>query len=126
VVSPWRDEQGKGKLGCLFSLALVALLIYVGKDFGAVYFRYYQINDEVKTQVSFAPALTDAAIRDRLVLKSDSLDIPIGPKDWQIKRTRSPSEISISGTYTDSVVVNLPGYHKVFYFHFNPAAQAPL
>jgi hypothetical protein len=126
VVSPWRDEQGKGKLGCLFSLGLVALLIYVGKDFGAVYFRYYQIKDEVKTQVGFAPALTDAAIRDRLVLKSDSLDIPIGPKDWQITRTRSPSEISISGTYTDSVVVNLPGYHKIFFFHFSPGARAPL
>ena len=124
MVGPWRDEQGKGKLGCLFSLGVIALLIYVGKDFGTVYFRYYQINDEVKTQAGFAPALTDAAIRDRLVLKSDSLNIPIGPKQWQIMRTRS--EISISGAYTDSVVVNLPGYHKAFVFHFNPGAQAPL
>ena len=126
MVTPWRDESGKGKLGCLFVVAVVVLLIYVGKDFGAIYFRYYQINDEVKTQASFAPGLTDAAIRDRLVLKSDSLGIPVGPKEWQITRTRSPSEISISTTYRDSVVVNLPGYHKVFIFHFTPSARAPL
>ena len=119
-------ESGKGKLGCLFVIAVVVLAIYVGKDFGAVYFRYYQLNDEVKSQASFAPGLTDQAIRDRLVSKADSLDIPLGPKQWQIQRTRSPSEITISGTYTDSVVVSLPGFHRVYYFHLNPSARAPL
>lgn len=126
MVTPKRDEAGKGRLGCLFVLMVVILLGYVGKDFAAVYFRYYQIQDEVKTQAGFAPALTDAAIRDRLVLKSDSLDIVIGPKQWQIKRTKSPSEITIEATYTDSVVVSLPGYHKVFRFHFTPSARSPL
>ncbi len=126
MVTPWRDESGKGRLGCLFLVMLVVFLIYVGKDFGAVYFRYFEINDEVKTQAEFAPALTDAAIRDRLVARSDELDIPIGPKQWVITRTRSPSEISISATYTDSVVVDLPGFHRVYYFHLTPSARAPL
>jgi hypothetical protein len=126
MVTPWRDEGGKARLGCLISLMLVAFVIYIGKDFGGVYFRYYQINDEVKTQASFAPALTDAAIRDRLVLRADSLNIPLGPKQWTIKRTKSPSEISISATYDDSVVIDLPGYHKVFHFRFTPSARAPL
>lgn len=126
MVTPRRDESGKGKLGCLFVVAVVALGIYIGKNFGAVYFRYYQLNDEVKSQASFAPGLTDQAIRDRLVLKADSLGIPLGPKEWQIERTRSPSEISISATYTDSVVVNLPGFRRVYYFHLNPGARAPL
>ena len=126
MVRPGRDESGKGRLGCLFVILLVVLAVYVGKDFGAVYFRYYQLNDEVKSQASFAPGLTDQAIRDRLVSKADSLNIPLGPKQWQIKRTRSPSEISISAEYTDSVVVNLPGIHKVYYFHLTPGARAPL
>jgi hypothetical protein len=126
VVTPWRGESGKGKLGCLFVIAVVVLAIYVGKDFGAVYFRYYQLNDEVKSQASFAPGLTDQAIRDRLVLKADSLDIPLGPKQWQISRTRSPSEISISATYTDSVIVDLPGFRRIYYFHLSPSARAPL
>ena len=122
----WRDERGKGKLGCLFMVLVVALLIYIGKDFGALYFRYYQLADEVKAQASFAPGLSDQAIRDRLVLKSDSLDIPIGPREWQIQRTREPNEISISATYRDSVVVNLPGFRKVFFFNLTPSAKAPL
>ncbi len=126
MVTPWRDERGKGRLGCLFSILVVVFLVYVGKDFAAVYFRYYQINDEVKTQVGFAPALTDQAIRDRLVQRSDLLSILIGPKQWQITRSRQPSEIRISASYVDSVVVDLPGYHRVFKFHFIPHASAPL
>jgi hypothetical protein len=126
VVSHLREESGKGRLGCLFTIMLVALLVYVGKDFAAVYFRYYQIDDEVKTQAGFAPALTDAAIRDRLVQRADSLDIVIGPKQWRIQRLKMPSEIVIEGTYADSVVVDLPLYHRVFHFHFTPGAHAPL
>jgi len=113
-------------MGCLFAVLLVVVVAYLAKDFGTVYFRYYQLNDEVKSQASFAPGLTDQAIRDRLVSLSDSLNIPLGPRDWQIKRTRSPSEISISATYTDSAVVIFPGIRKVYYFHLNPGARAPL
>ncbi len=126
MVRPRSDERGKGRLGCLFAVLIVAFLAYIGKDFAGVYFRYYQINDEAKTQAGFAPALSDAAIRDRLVLRADSLGLVIGPKQWEIKRTRGPAEITISATYTDSVIVNLPGYYKVFRFQFTPTAKAPL
>ena len=126
MVTPRRVESGKGKLGCLFGILLVVAVIYLAKDFGAVYWRYYQLVDVVKSQASFAPGLTDQAIRDRLVLECDTLNIPLGPKEWQIERTRSPSEISISATYTDSVVIDLPAYHRVFYFHFTPSARAGL
>ena len=126
MVTAWRDERGKIRFGCLVMIALVVVVIYLAKDFGAVYFRYYEMNDEVSSQASFAPGLTDQAIRDRLVSKADSLGIPLGPKDWQIKRTRSPSEITISGTYTDSVVIDLPGFHKVYYFKLTPSAKSEL
>lgn len=126
MVTGRRGESGKGRIGCLFGILLVVLVVYAVKDFGAVYWRYYQLQDEVRSQASFAPGLTDQAIRDRLVLECDTLDIPLGPKQWQIKRTRSPSEITISATYTDSVVIDLPAYHKVFYFHFTPHASAGL
>lgn len=126
MVTPVRDESGKGRIGCLFAILLVVLIVYGVKDFGGVYWRYYQLVDVVKSQASFAPGLTDAAIRDRLVLECDTLNIPLGPKQWQIERTRSPSEISISAEYTDSVVVDVPGFHKVYYFHLTPSARAPL
>ena len=126
MVTSWRDERGKIRLGCLFMIVVVVVAIYVAKDFGFVFWRYYQLQDQVRAQASFAPGLTDQAIRDRLVLECDTLGIPLGPKDWSISRTRSPGEISISATYRDSVIVTLPGYRRVFYFDFHPGAHAGL
>jgi hypothetical protein len=124
VVTRWRDERGKGRIGCLVVVLLLALVVYAVKDFGAVYWRYYQIQDTVKSQASFAPGLTDQAIRDRLVAECDTLGIPLGPKQWQIKRTKG--EITISATYADSVIVDLPGWRRVFHFRFTPHAGADL
>ena len=124
MVTPWRDESGKGRFGCLVAILLVAVVIYAVKDFGTVYWRYYQLQDEVKSQASFAPGLTDQAIRDRLVSLCDTLGIPLGPKEWQVARTKS--EITISATYDDSVVINVPGYHRVVHIQFTPHAETGL
>jgi hypothetical protein len=115
------------KLGCLFVLAVLALAVYVGKDVGMVYWRAYQMQDEVKTQASFAPALTDKVILERLVAQADSLNVPLGTGDWYIKRTtRAPKEITISAAYDDSVVFKLLSWRKVLRFHFTPHAKADL
>ncbi len=124
MVTPRRGESGKARVGCLVGILLVVLVIYLVKDFGTVFWRYYQIQDEVKAQASFAPGLTDQAIRDRLVAQCDTLGIPLGMKQWQVKRTGGA--ITISATYADSVVVTLPGYRKVFHFQFRPHAEAGL
>jgi hypothetical protein len=113
-------ESGKIKLGCLFTLAIMAAIVYFGFDFAQVQMRFYRIQDEVKTRATFAPVFDDATIRRGLVAKSDSLGLPLGPRDWTVKRTYEPREITISATYTDSVVIELPGVFKVFYFTFNP------
>ena len=126
MVTGRSDESGKGKLGCLFGILLLVLVIYAVKDFGAVYWRYYQLSDAVKSQASFAPGLSDQTIRNRLVLECDTLNIPLGPKQWVIRRTQRPAEISISARYTDSVVIDLPAFHRVFRFHFRPSARAGL
>jgi hypothetical protein len=115
-------EAGKVKLGCLFTLLVVAAAFYFGIDFLHVRLRFYQIQDAVQTQANFAPALDDITIRNRLVARSDSLGIPLGPLDWTIKRTYSPRQIDIHATYYDSVVIEVPGFRKVFYFAFNPHA----
>ena len=117
-------ESGKVRLGCLAAILAVAVIIYLAKDFGAVYWRYYQLEDEVKSQASFAPGLTDQAIRDRLVSLCDTLGIPLGPKEWQVKRTKG--EITISATYGDSVVIDVPGYHRVVHIQLTPHAETGL
>jgi hypothetical protein len=126
VVTRWQDEAGKAKLGCLVVLALLVGAFLVGKDFGAVYLRYYQMQDEVKSEGAFAPGLSDKVILDRLVARADTLGIPLGPSDWYVHRTQHPAEITIRGEYDDSVVVQLFGYRRVFRLHFVPGIQSPL
>jgi hypothetical protein len=115
------------RAGCLFSLLLVVSVTYVGIKFLEVYVRFYRMQDEVKTQASFAPSLTDDVIRRRLVARSDSLGLPLGPKQWNIRRSYAPPrEIRIEAQYEDSVVISLPGYAKVFRFSFTPSARVGL
>jgi hypothetical protein len=116
------SEAGKVKLGCLFTLVILAAGLYYGFDFFHMRLRYYQIQDYVKTQADFAPALDDITIRRRLIAKSDSLGLPLGDRDWSIKRSYSPRQISIKAEYVDSVVIDFPGIRKVFYFTFTPQA----
>lgn len=126
MVSRWRTEAGKARLGCLFSLFILASGFYFGVRFFEVYLRYYKIQDQVKTQATFAPSLSNDVIRRRLVTSSDSLNLPLGPKDWDIRRTSNPPEIFIHAEYDDSVMIELPGFTKVFRFHFSPDAHVPL
>jgi hypothetical protein len=118
-------EAGKAKLGCLLTLLIVVALVYYGIDFGRVQFRYYQIQDQVKQKAAYASVIDDATIRRQLAATADSLGLPLGTRDFVIRRLYSPKQITISATYVDSVVIELPGVHKVFFFTFKPQASNP-
>ena len=126
MVTHARNQPGKSHLGCLFTICLLAAAGYVGKNFGEVYFRFYRINDYVKEQADFAPALTDDVIRRRLVEFSDSLGLNLGPRDWVVRRTWSPREITIDAQYEDSIVIQALGMRKVWKKVLKPSARAPL
>ncbi len=117
-------ERGVGKAGCLIPLVLAAGAAFVLRGAPGVYWRYYQLQDEVKSQASFGPGLTDQAIRERLVATADTLGIPLGPKEWDIQRAHG--ELAISAAYEDSVVVDVLVWRRVFHIHFTPHATAGL
>jgi len=117
-------EAGKMRLGCLLTLLILAAGIYFGFQYGEMQLRWYQIMDAVREQASFASALDDVTIRGRLMQANDRLGLPYTSRDWTIKRTRDQEgrKISIEAPpYRDSVVVNLPGVRKVWYFTFTPS-----
>ena len=126
MVMPLRNRTGKSHLGCLFTLCLLAVVIFAGKNVAEVYFRYYRLNDYVKEQADFAPALGDDVILHRLIAFSDSLGLTLGARDWVVRRTWSPKEITISAQYQDSIVIALLGMRKVWKVRFQPNAHAPL
>jgi hypothetical protein len=115
------------RLGCLVSLLIVGLGGYFGIEFFRVRFRFYQMQDEVKAQANLAPAIDDATIRQRLVHKADQLGLPLGPRAWTIRRSRDPARnirmITIQAEYQDSVVIDLPGFRKVWMFTFRPGVE---
>ena len=127
MVAPPSREAGKGKVGCVIVLALLVLAVWVGKSVGAVYWRYYQMQDEVKSEAAFAPSLTDKTILERLVAQADTLGLPLGPDAWTITRTtRAPKQITITASYDDSVAFQVLKWRRVFYFHLHPHARADL
>jgi len=123
VVARWhRGEAGKVRAGCVVTMLVLAIGAYVGIKYFEVQFRYYRIQDEVKTQVAFAPVLNDDVIRRRLVARSDTLGLPLGPKRWTIRRSNDPRQITIAAQYEDSLVIRVPGWRRVWRFTFRPGA----
>lgn len=119
-------RAGKARLGCLFTLVVLAAALYVGFNAGEVYFRYYRLQDFVNGQAALAPVLTDDVILSRLVGFSDTLGVDLGTRDWHVSRGWSPREIRIEAEYRDSIVIELAHLRKVFYVDFKPSAKAPL
>ena len=120
------SESGKIKLGGLLTLLVVVAVTYYGIDYIQVRLKAYQMQDEVTEQATFGSVVDDNTIRRRLVERATQLDIPLGPRQWSIQRVQTPPgrRITVSGAYTASGVIRLPGNNKVFYFHFTPSATA--
>ena len=94
----------------IFSAAL-----YYGVHIGEVYWRYYQFQEEMRSEARLAPSLTDGVIRRRLLLKIDELDLPAEAQKLTIKRIAQPPQITIEAEYTEEV--HLPLFNHAFRLH---------
>ncbi len=126
MVTHARNRSGKTHIGCLFSLFIVAVGIYVGVNIAEVYWRYYRLEDYVKEQVDFASLVGDDVILRRLVAYSDNLGVPLGQRDWTVRRTWTPRQITISAQYQDTIRIEVLGLRKVFAVEFKPYARGSL
>jgi len=107
-----RNARGMTRLGCLFTLLILATAIYYGVNVGAVYLRYYRLVDEMRTQAKVAPSIDDATIRRRVIRKIDALNISAeARRELDIRRSLRPREIRIQTTYRDTL--ELPFYKYV-------------
>ena len=112
VSIPPRRLRGGSTIGCLFSLLIFGAAVYYSVNIGPVWFRYYQLVDEMKTSARLAPNLTDAVIRRRLAAKVDELHLPDSANKFTITRTGKPRSITIETQYSETV--DLPLFHHVF------------
>jgi hypothetical protein len=114
VVTP---RRGASRLGCLFSLAAVAALLYLGGQLGQIYWRYYRYQDALREQVRFGDQTRDEDILRQLGQVADTLELPADARDVHI--TRGPHSIRISGHYVEHWQV--PYYSRDF--EFWPSAE---
>ena len=118
-----RGRRGASSTGCLISLLLFVGALYYGVNIGEVWFRYYRLLDEMKTQARLAAALDDGTIRRRLRAAITDIGVPEAAGErLVIQRSAQPREIRIETTYSEAV--SLPLFHHTF--QFRPKASQPL
>ncbi len=117
MVKTRRDRRlGGSKFGCIGTLVVLVLLLYVGILFGRPWFRYQRWNDEIRTVAGFASAMPDSAMRVRLESQADSLRLPPAAKrNLSLKRLPNPPRMEIRSEYTETVTIPLIG-EKVLTF----------
>jgi hypothetical protein len=118
MVSLRRSRRGASSLGCLVSLALFLAAAYYGIHIGGIYWRYYQLLDDMRQQAIFARQNTDDVIQRRLVAQADSL-LGNAPQ-FRIQRTNG--RVIIDAQYQESV--DLPLLKRTF--TLRPRAEEPL
>ncbi|MEO6055631.1 MAG: hypothetical protein ABIQ49_02220 [Gemmatimonadales bacterium] len=115
-----RSVRGASSLGCLVSLVLLVGAIYYGVHIGGVYWRSYQLLDDMRQQARLGAQTTDAAIRQHLLAQADSL---LGQSpEFRITRGGRPTRITIQANYTETV--ELPLFRHTFVLR--PRAEEPL
>ena len=120
MVNLRRERQGASTLGCLLTAALFLGALYYGVHIGGVYWRYYELLDDMRQQARRADQLTDDAIQAHLTAQADSI-LGEAP-DFRIDRGGRPSRITIEAEYTETVT--LPLFEHTFLLH--PRAEEPL
>ena len=76
MVTGASNRRGSSSTGCLLTLLLFSAALYYGINIGEVYWRFYQYQDEMRSQARLAPSLADGVIRRRLLLTVDRLGLP--------------------------------------------------
>ena len=104
---------GASTLGCLVSLMVVVAIGYFGFNFGEVYWRFYQYQDDMTQQLRFASHNTDSQIAHHLAALADSLGLP--QPAGRITIRRGDRSITIESEYYEHV--ELPMYVRDIYFH---------
>lgn len=123
-MNAWRDRGGSSQIGCLGTLVLFGIFVYALAQVGPPWLRYQQFRDEMHADAQFAVSLPDSVIRNRLMLRADTLRLPLEAKrKLYIHRSLNPKVILIRSQYNEIVHFFLLG-DKVL--TFRPRVEEPI
>jgi hypothetical protein len=104
-------ERGEGRLGTLFALTILAVLIYLGVKVVPVMVNTYAFKDFMEEEARFAAVRKDDdEIRQRVYRKARELELPIELKQIETERTNSRFDIAVRY----SVPIETPVYTYVW------------
>lgn len=106
-----RRRRGASTLGCLFSLLLMAVLLYYGVDIGRVFWKYYKLEDEMAQSARFASIRSDEEIIKHLIGVARDLELPPEAQRFRVRRTQNPSKVTIDTQYR--ITLELPFHHRI-------------
>ena len=101
-------------------MLLVAVVLYYGLPLVRIYWNYYKLVDEMRTNARFAQTMNDEEMVRRLRLTVDELDLPDEAKRFVVRRTEFPSVVSIQTRYRQEI--ELPFHRRTIVFR--PAVEA--
>ena len=108
---------GASRLGCLFTLLVLAAIGYFGVNISTVFLRYYRFQDAMEQEARFSATKSDAEIRRSLSAVADTLGLPESAHRLTLRRR--PPSFTVSADYVEQV--ELPLF--VHDFHFHPHAE---
>jgi hypothetical protein len=102
-------EKGEGRLGTLFAITLLIVLIYAGVKVVPVMINTYALKDFIEEEARFAAVRTnDEEIKQRVFNKARELELPVEMKQIHTERNNSRFDIAVS--YTVPIVTPVYTY----------------
>jgi hypothetical protein len=90
-------ERGEGRLGTMFALALLVVMIYLGFKVVPVMINSYTLKDFMEEEARFASVRRDdEEIRTRVFNKARELELPISKEMIHTERTNARFDISVA------------------------------
>ncbi len=116
-----KREEGSGRLGFLFVLALVGVAIFLAAKFIPVRVAAYEFRDFVEQECRYAAVhQSDEAVVRRILEKAKELELPLRAKDVKLNRTRR--EMIITASFQKPIDLKVTTYA----YHFTVNERAPL
>lgn len=113
-------ERGEGQLGCIVGLLVFLAAIFVAYKMIPIKVRAAELRGTVVDEAKAAGMRNDKVIKESILHKADTLELPLSEKDVKIRR--SGNIIYVDVAYT--VPVEFPGF--TYQWNFKHSAENPV
>jgi len=100
-------DEGKGSLGCIFALLLMAAAIFLAIKLGPPYVNHFEFGNNLKQTINRASVheVTDEYIKKNLILDAEKNNIVLTNENIQIRRIAGKIIIRVEYTVPVDFIV---------------------